>query len=45
MNGLRSDDVPDLEIAALAIEHGLTLATNDYGFRRFARLGIVDPLA
>lgn len=42
--GLRSDDVPDLEIAALAIEHGLTLATRDHGFRRFARLGIVDPL-
>jgi uncharacterized protein len=42
--GLRSDDVPDIEIAALAIEHGLVLATHDPGFRRFARLRVVDPL-
>lgn len=43
--GLRSDDVPDVEIAALAIEHGLVLATHDHGFRRFSRLRMVDPLA
>jgi toxin-antitoxin system PIN domain toxin len=42
--GLRSDDVPDIEIAALAIEHGLALATHDHGFRRFAGLRVVDPL-
>jgi len=42
--GLRSDDVPDLEIAALAIEHGLVLASHDHGFRRFSRLRVVDPL-
>ena len=42
--GLRSDDVPDIEIAALAIEHGLALATHDHGFRRFAGLRTVDPL-
>jgi uncharacterized protein len=42
--GLRSDDVPDIEIAALAIEHGLVLATHDHGFRRFAQLRVVDPL-
>ncbi len=42
--GLRSDDAPDLEIAALAIEHGLVLATHDSGFRRFAGLRVVDPL-
>jgi uncharacterized protein len=42
--GLRSDDVPDVEIAALAIEHGLTLATHDHGFRRFTGLRVVDPL-
>jgi toxin-antitoxin system PIN domain toxin len=42
--GLRSDDVPDIEIAALAIEHGLVLASHDHGFRRFARLRFVDPL-
>jgi predicted nucleic acid-binding protein len=42
--GLRSEDVPDLEIAALAIEHGLVLASHDRGFRRFAGLRVVDPL-
>jgi len=43
--GLRSEDVPDVEIAALAIEHGLVLASHDSGFRRFAGLRTVDPLA
>jgi toxin-antitoxin system PIN domain toxin len=43
--GLRSDDVPDIEIAALAIEHGLVLASHDSGFRRFPGLRVVDPLA
>ena len=43
--GVRSDDVPDIEIAALAIEHGLVLATHDSGFRRFSGLRVVDPLA
>lgn len=42
--GLRSEDVPDVEIAAIAIEHGLVLATHDAGFRRFAALRVVDPL-
>jgi toxin-antitoxin system PIN domain toxin len=42
--GLRSDDVPDVEIAALAIEHGLILASHDHGFRRFSGLRVVDPL-
>jgi uncharacterized protein len=42
--GLRSDDVPDLEIDALAIEHGLELASHDRGFRRFSGLRVVDPL-
>lgn len=43
--GLRSEDVPDVEIAALAIEHGLVLASHDHGFRRFSGLRVVDPLA
>ena len=43
--GLRSDDVPDVEIAALAIEHGLALATHDHGFRRFSSLRVADPLS
>jgi uncharacterized protein len=42
--GLRSLDVPDIEIAALAIENGLVLATHDHGFRRFAGLRVIDPL-
>jgi toxin-antitoxin system PIN domain toxin len=42
--GLRSDDVPDIEIAALAIEHGLVLASHDRGFRRFAGLRVIDPV-
>jgi toxin-antitoxin system PIN domain toxin len=42
--GLRSDDVPDIEIASLAIEHGLVLASHDHGFRRFSGLRLVDPL-
>lgn len=42
--GLASDDVPDIEIAALAIEHGLVLASHDHGFRRFSRLRVIDPL-
>ena len=42
-SGLRSDDVPDVEIAALAIEHGLVLASHDHGFRRFSGLSVLDP--
>jgi uncharacterized protein len=43
--GLRTEDVPDVEVAALAIEHGLVLASHDRGFRRFAGLRTLDPLA
>jgi toxin-antitoxin system PIN domain toxin len=43
--GLRSEDVPDIELAALAIEHGLVLASHDSGFRRFTGLRTIDPLA
>lgn len=43
--GLRSDDVPDLELAALAIEHGLVLASHDHGFRRFPGLRTTDPIS
>jgi uncharacterized protein len=42
--GLRSEDVPDVELAALAIEHGLVLATHDHGFGRFRGLRLVDPV-
>lgn len=41
----RGDVLPDAHIAALAIEHGATLATNDRGFARFAKLKVRYPLA
>jgi uncharacterized protein len=34
----------DAVLAALAIEHGATLASTDRGFRRFANLRWVNPL-
>jgi toxin-antitoxin system PIN domain toxin len=37
--------VPDALLAALAIEHGATLATHDADFRRFPGLSLVDPIA
>ena len=41
---LRANDVPDAHLAALAIEHGLQLATSDSGFARFPGLRWFDPL-
>ncbi len=38
-------DVPDAHLAALAIEHGLVLATHDRGFARFEGLRWDLPLA
>jgi hypothetical protein len=34
----------DAHLAALAIEHGLTLCTSDGDFSRFAGLAWTDPL-
>lgn len=42
--GLSSNDVPDVHLAALAIEHGVVLATHDHGFGRFDGLRWEDPL-
>ena len=42
---LTSKDTPDIHLAALAISHGLKLATHDAGFGRFAGLRWFDPLA
>lgn len=42
--GVRANLVPDAHLAALAIEHGLVLASADRGFRRFAGLRTVDPV-
>lgn len=39
--GLVANDVPDARLAALAVEHGLRLATTDHGF---PRLEWFDPL-
>ena len=41
----RSTLVPDAHLAALAIEHGLTLCSTDGDFSRFAGLRWVNPLA
>lgn len=41
----RSDIVPDAHLAALAIEHGLTLCSADRDFARFAELRWENPLA
>jgi uncharacterized protein len=42
--GLRANDVPDAHLAALALEHGLQLATSDSGFARFSGLEWFNPL-
>ena len=42
--GLSSNDVPDVQLAALVVEHGMTLCTHDRGFARFAGLTWHDPL-
>lgn len=41
----RSLLVPDAHLAALAIEHGLTLCSNDADFRLFPGLRLHNPLA
>ncbi|MBV9162669.1 MAG: PIN domain-containing protein [Pseudonocardiales bacterium] len=43
-SGLRANDVPDAHLAALALEHGLRLATSDSGFARFSGLEWFNPL-
>jgi len=37
--------VPDAHVAALAIEHGLTLCSSDGDFARFTGLSWDNPLA
>lgn len=43
--GVHGDLVPDAHLAALAIEHGLELCTNDGDFARFPSLRWTNPLA
>jgi uncharacterized protein len=42
--GIRGDLVPDAHLAALAIEHGLTLCSADSDFARFPGLRWRNPL-
>ena len=42
--GVRSNLVPDAHLAALAIEHGLTLCSTDGDFARFSSLRWENPL-
>ena len=43
--GTAGNLVPDAHLAALALEHGATLASSDHDFARFAGLRWTDPLA
>lgn len=45
VSGSRGPLVADALLAALAIEHGASLATHDQDFRRFPGLDLVDPIA
>lgn len=42
--GVQGNLVPDAHLAALAIEHGLTLCSSDGDFARFDTLSWSDPL-
>jgi uncharacterized protein len=43
--GLHANLVPDAHLAALALEHGLTLCSTDGDFARFPDLRWLNPLA
>ncbi len=43
-NRITSNLVPDTHLAALALEHGLTLCSTDGDFARFESLKWIDPL-
>jgi hypothetical protein len=43
--GVRGNLVPDAHLAALAVEHGLTLCSTDGDFARFPSLRWINPLA
>jgi uncharacterized protein len=42
--GLYGNLVPDAHLAALALEHGLTLCSTDGDFARFDKLKWINPL-
>lgn len=41
---ISGSDTTDAILAAMALEHGATLASTDVGFRRFTKLRWVNPL-
>jgi toxin-antitoxin system PIN domain toxin len=43
--GVHSNLVPDADLAALAVEHGLTLCSTDGDFARFQGLRWLNPIA
>ena len=43
--GVHGNLVPDADLAALAIEHGLTLCSTDGDFARFRSLRWLNPIA
>jgi uncharacterized protein len=43
--GVHGNLVPDAHLAALAIEHGLTLCSTDGDFARFRKLRWINPIA
>ena len=45
IGGIQASLVPDAHLAALAMEHGLTLCSTDGDFARFAGLRWENPLA
>lgn len=44
-SGLRAEHVPDAHLAALALEHGLAVASVDTDFSRFPTVRLENPLA
>ncbi len=43
-SAVRGNLVPDSYLAALAVAHGASIATNDRGFARFPGVDLIDPL-
>lgn len=43
-HGIRGNLVPDAQLAALAVEHGLTVCSTDTDFARFKDVPWVNPL-
>lgn len=44
-SGMRASHVPDAHLAALALEHGIAVASVDADFSRFEGLHVENPLA